>query len=1099
MEHFRFFDDEEGAQAGGSSASRGTLAVLRDVDSPQGAIVAAATDDSESDGGSIVRRPDRPVCVLVQATTAELRRSHTKGLGAATATDVHNIRWHDLHCSSLPSSLSIPANSITLSYLYNVETLPPMAAKTIKLARLDKLRALPALSGVCELSISSTPLTTIPSNLCLDRLLVDAYQPPIFGRRPAEGPRSDVAFRALMASFKDACLALLGTIPPERLRCTLIEGPSAFRRVTFLNLDAPTWSQNRPSGAPTYPFRECVMPHDWARQWLESHPARRGRMPTSPVPAGVDAECAVDIIFDGRTCGSNFVTSLPPLPLEPVNSILASHLHDLRTLPAMAARTISITRLDRVRELPPMSGVRELRLVGTPIVSIPTTLCLDVLHAGGFEGIHFPEITHLWDWSAFQRVEICFKKACLSLLDTLPAERLVYMRAMRPREAAAEHLAYEPDMSPCITSSEHPPPDEPVAKIAYLDAPIWSEDRPSDAPMYPFREFIMPFNWFQPWLDQHPACHLAQAAVDSVAERAPLASATLLRGPLPTAQPTFELAVTSWRQALHGLDFPTADVSEWGLNDTQTTNFRVFLNGLLETRDYQNQESRPRQIWRVDHMFQILDYRPELRSQFAALAMSGTLGCADMATWALNNMDVAVGIEDAKNAADPEAAMRALAAAHLRLAVVREHAMRISLANPGRDQAEIFLAMETRLRESTALPVTTEDMLHRACAALTESEYQAARTAAIQAADDPQRLNTFMAAWEPYCELQRPVEAEHYRWALLPSREIAVELAATLRCTITQQDYADLSEPVLIAAGNVIHAFESADFLTWWVLRGTNPNTKQPLALSEVWRPCMVNSQPRRIPVASGGLASWRCNSEVLGIYDALLDSNEWGISDSRLLKMLRVLEGPARSNGYENLGAELRVSTATGFGIHAYGIDLELYDPRGLSKCVHDLEAYIGEPLRAAYVAATQDPSQQTTLALYATLLDGETSHASLRARAVLAESLAQDLPYALGCFVNSIEHGVADESFNCHLAMKPFLRRYSREEADEIESGTGSALGDWLASSGRLARTLQRISAWSRDANPDISRRAYQLAHALFPHGPRAYQGSVRALLAS
>ncbi|GAB1198782.1 hypothetical protein APSETT444_008112 [Aspergillus pseudonomiae] len=65
-------------------------------------------------------------------------------------------------------------------------------------------------------------------------------------------------------------------------------------------------------------------------------------------------------------------------------------------------------------------------------------------------------------------------------------------------------------------------------------------------------------------------------------------------------------------------------------------------------------------------------------------------------------MDVAVGIEDAKNAADPEAAMRALVAAYLQLSVVREHAMRISRAKP------------------------------------------ASRTTAIQAAGDPQQLDVFM-------------------------------------------------------------------------------------------------------------------------------------------------------------------------------------------------------------------------------------------------------------------------------------------------------------------------------------------------------------------
>ncbi|KAJ1709730.1 hypothetical protein NYO67_8133 [Aspergillus flavus] len=1047
------------------------------MNDPLDALVAGSADATD-----VVRRPHPPVSHIVQATTDELRQFHTPGLAEPTATDARNIRLHNLGISSLPPSLSVPANSITLSHLYNVETLPPMTARTISITRLDKVRALPALSGVRELSISTTPLTTISSDLCVDRLLVDTYHPRLFERRHTLGPRYDIAFQGLMASFRDACFALLDTIPPERLRYTLVEAPSPFDRVTFRNLDAPTWSQSRPSGAPTYPFREFVMPHKWAQRWLERDPARRGAMVASPVPTGVDAERTNDITFEGRANWPDSRTSLPPFPIDPVNSITISHLYKLTTLPAMAARTISMTRLDKVRTLPSMSGVRELRLVGTPIVSIPTTLCLDVLHAGGFEGWKPGYIGGYYELGVVRRVKDIFKKACLSLLDTLPAERLTYTQAVRPRVSTTEHLL----------------PDEPLAKIVYLDAPAWSENRPSDALTYPFREFILPFDWLRPWLDQHPACRPAHPAVDSAGQSVPLMSTEQLLGPLPSAQPTFERAVTVWRQALRGPDFPIPDVSDWGLNATQTRNFRVFLNRLLETRDYRNVESRPRQIRRVDHMFDILDNRPELRSQFTALAASGTLSCADMATWALNNMDIAVGIEDAKNAADPEAAMRALAAAHLRLAVVREHAMRISHANPGRDQAEIFLAMETRLRDSAALPVTTEDMLHRACAALTESEYEAARTAAIRAAGDPQRLDAFMETWEPYREFQRPLEAEHYRWALLPSREVAPELAATLRCTITQQDYADLSEPVLIAAGNVFHAFESADLLTWWVLRGTNPNNNQTVVLSDVWRPRMVSSQPRRSPAVSGGLAAWRCNSQVLGIYDALLDSNEWGINDSRLLKMLRVLEGPARGDGYENLGAELRVSTATRFGIHAYGVDLELYDPRGLSACVRDLEAYVGEPLRTAYIAATEDPNQQTTLALYAMLLDGETSHASLRARGVLAEGLADTLPYALSCFVNSIEEGVDDEAYNWHLAMKPYVKPYRRVEADEIESGTGSALGDWLASSGRLARTLQRISAWSRDANPEVKQRAPQLAHALFPHGARSYQGSVGALLA-
>ncbi|KAE8317399.1 hypothetical protein BDV41DRAFT_39873 [Aspergillus transmontanensis] len=622
MQQYPVFRHEAGSHTG-----RITLPGPRDMDNPLDAAVASSTDATD-----VVRRPHRPVSHLVQAPTDERRQFHTPGLVAPTATDARNIKLHDLGFKSLPLSLSVPANSITLSHLYNVETLPPMTARTINITRLDKVRTLPALSGVRELSISSTPLTTIPSDLCVDRLLVDTYHPRLFERRHTLGPRYDIAFQGLMASFRDACFALLDTIPPERLRYTLVEAPSPFDRVTFRNLDAPTWSQSRPSGAPTYSFRELVMPHDWAQQWLERNPARRGAMLASPVPTGVDAERTNDITFEGRANWPDSRTSLPPFPIDPVNSITISHLYRLTTLPAMAARTISVTRLDKVRTLPSMSGVRELRLVSTPIVSIPTTICLDVLHAGDFEGWKPGHTTGYYEFGVVRRVYDIFRTACLSLLDTLPAERLAYTREMRPR----------------VSTTEHPLPDEPVAKIVYLDAPTWSENRPSDAPTYPFREFILPFDWFRPWLHQHPACRPAHPAVDFAGQPAPLMSTEQLRGPLPSAQPTFERAVTVWRQALRGLDFPMADISDWGLNATQTRNFRVFLNRLLETRDYRNVESRPRQIRRVDHMFEILDNRPELRCQFAALATSGTLSCADMATWALNNMDVAVGIEDAK-------------------------------------------------------------------------------------------------------------------------------------------------------------------------------------------------------------------------------------------------------------------------------------------------------------------------------------------------------------------------------------------------------------------------------------------------------------------
>ena len=138
--------------------------------------------------------------------------------------------------------------------------------------------------------------------------------------------------------------------------------------------------------------------------------------------------------------------------------------------------------------------------------------------------------------------------------------------------------------------------------------------------------------------------------------------------------------------------------------------------------------------------------------------------------------------------------------------------------------------------------MSTRSMLYPACARqVTQADIEAAARVALASAQDPARLNAFLADWPSWHRLQRAEVAETLTCDL-----ILAEDASTMTPT-QREDLADSCCPILLCppsaddrvfihSGETLQVFSLQALLQHWVEYGTNPVNRQPLGLEQLRR-----------------------------------------------------------------------------------------------------------------------------------------------------------------------------------------------------------------------------------------------------------------------
>ena len=273
-----------------------------------------------------------------------------------------------------------------------------------------------------------------------------------------------------------------------------------------------------------------------------------------------------------------------------------------------------------------------------------------------------------------------------------------------------------------------------------------------------------------------------------------------------------------------------------------------FLARLQGTADYRNARSRPLLARRVLHLLQRMQGSSEIAALCHERIGQALESCGDRVIWAMNQLELALRTHAAQRAAAPEAALRSLGTALVRLEVVHRHAADKCTALRVVDPIEVYLAYETALAGPLQLPLTTQGMLYAGLSNVTQDDIEGARQAATRAGEDVQRVEAYLRAWAPWqAHLRRGATANVGRvWHQLAPSPAPVPVADDDRCTFTLETLAELrasgGRPVVVAGpGGAWQVYDLASLLTWYQERGTHPmDADRPLRLEDI----------RRLPVA---------------------------------------------------------------------------------------------------------------------------------------------------------------------------------------------------------------------------------------------------------
>ncbi len=278
--------------------------------------------------------------------------------------------------------------------------------------------------------------------------------------------------------------------------------------------------------------------------------------------------------------------------------------------------------------------------------------------------------------------------------------------------------------------------------------------------------------------------------------------------------------LTFWRK----LASADSEIPELSLMHNQATDLVRYLGRLTSTADYENQATRPVLAQRVMAITALLTGSDRIRNEAMDHIHHALTSCDDRIILALDDLDTMQLLDSAERKAFAGNAdeLRELGLQMMRLdevkRIARDHMKTLIWV----DEIEVELAFQIGVRQQLALPGSTQHMIFRRCANVSDQDIaNAVNQVNTHCSDD--NLQAYLAQWDPWQKYLRRQEVPTFDQ--LPQKTVdRIE-----DCAISAE-----KTPKMVALGNDHLDYDA--LVRAVVEYGKNPLTNSPMDWSNVFR-----------------------------------------------------------------------------------------------------------------------------------------------------------------------------------------------------------------------------------------------------------------------
>ena len=289
-----------------------------------------------------------------------------------------------------------------------------------------------------------------------------------------------------------------------------------------------------------------------------------------------------------------------------------------------------------------------------------------------------------------------------------------------------------------------------------------------------------------------------------------------------------EEGLTFWRK----LASSDSGIPELNLRHDQATDLVHYLGRLTNTADYQNLATRPVLAERVMAVTALLTGSDWIRDEAMDHIHHALTSCDDRIILALDDLDTFQLLDSAERKAFEGNAdeLRELGLQMMRLdevkRIARDHMKTLRWV----DEIEVELAFLIGVRQQLALPGSTQHMIFRGCANVSDQDIATAvHQVNTHCSDD--NLQTYLAQWAPWQQYQRRQEVPTFD-QLTPKTVDRIK-----DCVISAE-----KTNKMVALGD--HHLDYDALVKAVVEKGKNPLTNSPMDWSSVVRLTEEDSPP---------------------------------------------------------------------------------------------------------------------------------------------------------------------------------------------------------------------------------------------------------------
>ncbi len=277
-----------------------------------------------------------------------------------------------------------------------------------------------------------------------------------------------------------------------------------------------------------------------------------------------------------------------------------------------------------------------------------------------------------------------------------------------------------------------------------------------------------------------------------------------------------EMALAFWAEVAECKKVP-----ELVLSDVYLPSILTFLGRLVETKEYQNSNTRKSLAHRVLDAFEQMAENAEIKERACDILYHGIASCDDRIIAALDDVDLMICTYMLEKLNVSKDLLREKARPLLLLQMVDEAAKKHLETLMWVDEVEVYLRFRIGLAEKLGLPIFTRNMYFHACAQISDKVLDEIGNTILKECTE-EKLDAFLETWTPWI-LQQKRKA-------FPDYETLEEVASTETiCCLTQEPSSEL-----IMYGDNVYDYNS--FKRCFELDGKDPFTKSFIDLSKLKR-----------------------------------------------------------------------------------------------------------------------------------------------------------------------------------------------------------------------------------------------------------------------